>query len=299
MPASLVLCLALLGISFAGPLVRLSHAHPLTIAIWRVGLSLAIVAVALLVTGSWRQWLQLRRSEAGIAAGAGVLLALHFWSWNASIGMTTVAASVVLVNTQPALVAVLSGTWLHEPPTRRQWLGIGIAMIGAFIVALPDLSSLTGPASSRALVGDALALVGAAAAACYFVAGRRLRAALDVWPYVGLVYGMCFVTLVGLALVARVPVWRQPPRELEIFAALAIGPMLAGHTGLNWALKHLPAYVVNLTLLGEPVGATLLAALLPGIREVPGASTFLGGVLILAGVLVAARAARRASFAPS
>ena len=241
MPASLVLCLALVGISFAGPLVRLSHAHPLTIAIWRVGLSLAVVAIALLVTGSWRQWSRIRRSDASIAAGAGVLLALHFWAWNASIGMTTVAASVVLVNMQPALVALLSGTWLHEPPTRRQWLGIALAMLGACVVALPELSSPTGPAASRALRGDALALFGAAAAACYFVAGRRLRTALDVWPYVGLVYGMCFVTLVGLAFVARVPVWGQPPRELEIFAALAVGPMLLRHTGLNWALKHLPA----------------------------------------------------------
>ena len=66
--------------------------------------------------------------------------------------------------------------------------------------------------------------------------------------------------------------------------------MLLGHTGLNWALKYLPAYVVNLTLLGEPVGATLLAALLPGIREVPGVATFVGGALILARRLRDARA---------
>jgi len=81
----------------------------------------------------------------------------------------------------------------------------------------------------------------------------------------------------------------QPPRELGIFAALALGPMLIGHTGLNWALKHSPAFVVNLTLLGEPVGATLLAALLPGIREVPGIATLAGGAVVLAGILIATR----------
>ncbi|HEX3868059.1 MAG TPA: hypothetical protein VHV78_14955 [Gemmatimonadaceae bacterium] len=84
----------------------------------------------------------------------------------------------------------------------------------------------------------------------------------------------------------------QPPREIEIFAALAIGPMLFGHTGLKWALKYLPAYVVDLTLLGEPVGATFLAAILPGIREVPGSATFIGGGLILAGVYATARMPR-------
>jgi drug/metabolite transporter (DMT)-like permease len=86
----------------------------------------------------------------------------------------------------------------------------------------------------------------------------------------------------------------QSTRELAIFSALAIGPMLLGHTGLNWALKYLPAYVVNLTLLGEPVGATVLAAVLPGIREVPGVATLSGGALILAGIYMTARAARAA-----
>jgi drug/metabolite transporter (DMT)-like permease len=91
----------------------------------------------------------------------------------------------------------------------------------------------------------------------------------------------------------------QPPRELAIFLALAVGPMMLGHTGLNWALRYLPAYVVNLTTLGEPVGATLLAAALPSIREVPSAATFVGGAMILAGVYAAARRsrARRVAFA--
>lgn len=294
MPASLVLVLALLGISFAGPLVRLSHAHPLAIAIWRLGFSLIIIAIALVVTGSWRQWRRLDRSGTLIAIGAGAMLAVHFWTWNASISFTTVAASVVLVNTQPALVALLSAGWLREPPTRRQWMGIGVAMAGAFIVALPDMASAANATTGRALFGDALALAGAATAACYFVAGRKLRSTLDLWPYVAVVYGTCFVVLIGFAEIVHAPVLHQPPREIAIFSALAIGPMLFGHTGLNWALKYLPAYVVNLTLLGEPVGATLLAAALPGIREMPGIATVAGGALILAGIYVTARARRAA-----
>lgn len=294
MPASLVLVLALFGISFAGPLVRLSHAHPLAIAIWRLGFSLIIIAIALVVTGSWRQWRRLDRSGAMLAVGAGTMLALHFWTWNASIAFTTVAASVVLVNTQPALVALLSAGWLREPPTRRQWTGIAVAMAGAFVVALPDMTSATNASTGRALFGDGLALAGAAAAACYFVAGRKLRSTLDLWPYVAVVYGTCFVVLIVFAALVHAPVMHQPPRELAIFFGLAIGPMLLGHTGLNWALKYLPAYVVNLTLLGEPVGATVLAAILPGIRELPGVATLVGGALILAGIYVTARAARAA-----
>lgn len=292
MPTTLVLVLALVGISFAGPLVRLSHAHPLAIAIWRVGFSLIIIAIALVATGSWRQWRRLNASGVLLAAGAGVMLAFHFWAWNTSIAMTSVAASVVLVNMQPALVALLSAGWLREPPTRRQWIGIAVAMAGACVVALPDAVASSGSSTSRAMFGDALALSGAASAACYFVTGRRLRAVLDIWPYVGLVYGTCFGVLIVLAAIVHAPVLAQPPRELAIFAALAVGPMLLGHTGLNWALKYLPAYVVNLTLLGEPVGATLLAAVLPGIRELPGVATLVGGALVLAGIYVTARPSR-------
>lgn len=291
--APVVLALALAGISFSGPLVRLSHAHPLAIAAWRLGFSLIVIAVALIATGEWRQWRRISRSELAIALGAGAMLAIHFWSWNASVSLTTVAASVVLVNTQPVVVALLSVFWLHESPTRRQWLGIAIAMAGALVVALPDLLAPDGGAHPRAVVGDMLALLGAAAAAVYFVAGRRLRASLDLWPYVGLVYGSCFLVLLLFAAAAQVPLTPQPPRELAIFAALALGPMLLGHTGLNWALKHSPAYVVNLTLLGEPVGATIIAAMLPGIREVPGASTLVGGAVVLGGILLTARERQR------
>ena len=289
--APFVLALALLGVSLSGPLVRLSHAHPLAIAAWRLAFSLVIIAIALVLTGEWRQWRRLSRREVAIAIGAGGMLALHFWSWNTSITLTSVAASVVLVNTQPVVVALLSVFWLREAPSRRQWIGIAIAMTGALIVASPDFTAgaATATAHPRAWLGDLLALLGALAAAVYFVSGRRLRASLDLWAYVGLVYGACLVVLLLLVAVTGAPLTPQPPRELAIFAALALGPMLLGHTGLNWALKHSPAYVVNLTLLGEPIGATLIAAMLPGIREVPGPATFIGGAVVFAGVLLTAR----------
>ena len=54
--APLVLALALIGVSLSGPLVRLSHAHPLAIGAWRLAFSLVIIGVALMLTGQWRQW---------------------------------------------------------------------------------------------------------------------------------------------------------------------------------------------------------------------------------------------------
>jgi drug/metabolite transporter (DMT)-like permease len=302
----LVLAAAVAGISFGAPLVRLSSAPALVIAAWRLGFSLVIIAIILLLRGEWRSVRSLTRGDVALTIGAGVLLALHFWSWNASLRYTTVAASVTLVSMQPVIIALVSARWLGERPSGSQWLGIAVAVVGALFIGSADLpggiagivAALTGDGASetsgagghaQALLGDGLALVGAVTGALYYLIGRRIRRTLSVWPYVAVVYGAAFISCVVLALMTGAALAPQPPRELAIFAGLAVGPMLIGHTGMNWALGHLPAYVVNLTTLGEPIGATLLAALLPGIAEVPGVWTMIGGALVLGGVVLAAR----------
>jgi len=300
-----VLALSLIGISFAAPLIRYSAAPALVIAAWRLGFSLLIIAPLLSLRGEWRAFADVQRRDLLLTLTGGLLLAAHFWSWNASLRFTTVAASVSLVSLQPVIIAWVSARWLGESASRLQWVGISIAVLGAIVVGSADVpggvtgmwTAITGRTDadvdsfdgSRALFGDVLALVGAVTGACYYLIGRRVRRHVSLWPYVGLVYGAAFVGCVVLSLMTSASLWPQPPRELAIFAGLAMGPMLLGHTGMNWALAHLPAYVVNLTTLGEPVGATLLAAVLPGIAEVPGPATLVGGALILGGVLLAAR----------
>jgi len=289
-----VLAFSLIGIAFAGPLVRLSTADPVAIAVWRLGFSLLIVGVFLVATGEWRAWKRISSSELALAAVGGVSLALHFWAWNASIHLTTIAASVTLVNLQPAVVATISAIALREAPSKRQILGIAVAIAGAFIVAAPDLRGGLAPAGNQPLLGNLLAMSAAVTAAVYYTIGRRLRSSLGIWAYVAIVYSAAFVTLITIALSRGTVLAPQPPREIAIFAGLAIGPMLLGHTGMNWALKYLPAYVVNLTVLGEPVGATILGALIPSIRQIPTVSTLVGGAVVLGGVLIAAwRGSRR------
>ncbi|MDP9200490.1 MAG: DMT family transporter [Gemmatimonadota bacterium] len=290
-----VLALSLFGIAFAGPLVRLSSADPVAIAVWRLAFSLLIVGALLVATGEWRDWRRITSGELVLAAVGGVCLALHFWAWNASIHLTTIAASVTLVSLQPAVVATISAIALREAPSKRQVLGIALAIAGAFIIAAPDLREGIAPSGNRPLLGNLLAMSAAATAAVYYTVGRRLRRSLGVWAYVGIVYSVAFLSLFSIALSRGIALAPQPPRDIAIFAGLAVGPMLIGHTGMNWALKYLPAYVVNLTVLGEPVGATLLGALIPSIRQIPTANTLVGGAIVLGGVLVAASGASRRS----
>lgn len=285
----LVLAGSLFGISLAAPLIRLSDAHPITIATWRLAIALLPIGAMVWRAGSWKAYRTLDVRLLLAALGAGVLLALHFWSWNASLRYTSVAASVTLVNLQPAIIAAVSARFLGERPSRRQWLGILLAMAGAIGVAWVDVPSGDLQAGSNALLGDALAVIGAITAAGYYLLGRAVRQVLDTWGYVLLAYGAALVTLLLLAAPAGAELWPHPPAEWGIFVGLAVGPMLLGHTGMNYALGRLPAYLVNLTVLGEPIGATLLAALLPFIGEVPGVGTVVCGAVVLLGVLIASR----------
>lgn len=284
-----VLAAALLGISFAGPLVRLSSADPLAIAVWRLCFSLGIVGIALVWTGEWRQWSRLTSADLALGLLSGTALAFHFWAWNASVHLTTIAASVTLVSLQPVAIVAISAIFLRESPTGRQVAGIAAAVIGAAIIASPDFDAATGLLDGSAMLGNLLAISAAVTAAIYYSIGRHLRARFGIWAYVGLAYSACTLVLIALSITNGVDLHPQPARELWIFAALAIGPMLLGHTGMNWALKYLPAYVVNLTVLGEPIGATLIGALLPGIAERPALTTLIGGCVILGGVIVAAK----------
>ena len=278
-----VLLIAILGISVSGPLAKLAHAEPLAIAVWRLTLALCVIAVMLLVTGSWREWRQLAGRDVLIASGAGVLLAVHFWSWIASLGMTSVAASVLLVNLHPVVIVAGSAWWLGERPTRGQVAGLGVALLGAMVIGLGE--GLTGETAPRnTAMGNGLAVLGAVTVGFYYLAGRSLRQRLSLWPYVGLVYGACLVSLLAFSMASGTTLTGFAAREWMLFGGIALGPMLLGHTGFNWSLRYVPAYVVSLAVLAEPVGASLLAYLLPGIRETPSVPVMIGGALVLVGL---------------
>lgn len=259
----------------SGPLVRFSDSPALAIGVWRLVIAVALIGVLRALSGGTRP----HGREWRAAIVAGIFLAAHFWAWIASVEYTSVASSVALVCMQPVFVAILSATVLHEHPSRAQWTGIVVAVVGAFVIAWGDWGR-----GREALIGDALALLGAMLVSVYYIIGRRLRQRLDLWTYTGVVYGVAALVLMVAALASGVELVHHPGKEWLIFLGLALLPTMLGHTGANYALAHYPAYKVNLVILGEPVIASLLAWGLPGIREVPPLQTVAGGALILGGI---------------
>lgn len=282
----LALGVAVLAISFAGTFFReAAPTHPLVAA----GLRLALVAVLLApaIVRAARASLLDRRFLRHAALG-GVAYAVHFGAWVASLGLTSVAASVTLVTASPLILALIALATGRDRPTPRIWLGLAVAVVGLALVGGADL------AGNGTLAGAALALLGAAAIAVYLLLGRALGDRLDALAFSGLSAAGGAVLLLGVALALGIPL--APPTEhaATFIVLTALVPHLVGHSLLTWSLRHTTPTVVGVATLGEPVGAAIVAWLWLG--EVVTPLTAAGCAVTLAGVAVAVtrrRPARR------
>lgn len=281
---TVALVVAILGVSSSAILVRWSGASSTVIAFYRVLFTLAAVA-PIAVHHHREAFSRISGRDWVAAVAAGIALAIHFVAFFESLSLTTIAASVTLVQTQPLFVAIGAVLLLDERVDRRVVAGIAIALVGAVIMSLAEPGAAL-PTGGDATLGNLLAIGGGVMAACYLLAGRSLRQRVPIFPYVTVVYAACVGTLFPVVLLSDAPVVAYPPREWLLFLAMAAGPGLMGHTVLNWALEHVQSTVVSVSLLGEPVGATLLGIVL--LAEVPTEVTVVGGLVVLGGIYVTA-----------
>lgn len=265
------------AVSFSGVLVRLSEAPPETLAFYRLTLALAVLFPLSLTRGRKEAYRRLSARDWGLALLAGGFLALHYVTWFASLRFTSILSSTVLVTLQPFFVLLLGWLlWRRRIPARAG-AGLILALAGSFLIGGGQLD--WDQSSTR---GDLLAVLAAALVSVYLVVGEVQRPRQDLLTYVSLVYGSAAVVLGLLAWARGTPLVGFPAREWWLFAGLAAGPTLLGHTLFNWALAHVPASRISVAILGEPVGATVWAWLFLG--EVPAAVQLAGACLILGGV---------------
>jgi drug/metabolite transporter (DMT)-like permease len=294
------LLIAILAVSTASIFIRFAQREAPSLVIAALRLTFASLALAPVALSRHREELrQLTRGELALGLLSGIFLAVHFATWISSLEYTSVASSVVLVSTGPLWVALLSPVFLKEPLTRPVLIGMFLALAGGVIIGLSDSCaiSLQGnglacpPFSEfvqgKAFLGNFLALVGAWAVAGYLMIGRRLRGGMRLVPYIFIVYGIAAVVLLGIMAVAGQSPIGFPPTTYIWILLLALVPQLIGHSTYNWALRYLPAALVSITTLGEPIGSAILAYFI--LREVPTPLTIFGGVLILGGIYISSR----------
>lgn len=256
----------------------LTGTGPLAAAAIRLALAAVVVGSLLALRGEWGPLP--RKVEAALIL-AGIVLAVHFGAWLASLEYTSVAISTLLVCTSPIVTGAYDALVRGRRPSALFGIAVALGAAGLWLVVVRGAAPA--PVHGHALLGAALATLGAVTMAAYLVIVREARRSLSTLQIVARTYGWAAVALVAAAAVAR----EAPPRlEAGVawggLVAMALVSQVGGHTALNAALRFVSPTTVGFATLLEPVLATLLAAAIFG--EAVGPVTALGGLLILAAV---------------
>ena len=291
----LLLLVGILAVSTAAILIRLIllEASALVIAAYRLALS-ALISGLLLLISHKSERARLNRKDIGLLVLSGVFLSAHFAAWITSLEFISVSSSVILVTTTPLWVALLSPVVLKEKVSSRFYWGMAVAIIGGICIAISSpcrLSSVGLRCSgsvfergSQTLWGMALALFGAWMASGYMLIGRKMRLKMDNLSYTTAVYTVSAIVLILVVILRGEKVLGYSPQIYALFVALAVIPQLLGHSVLNYSLEVLPATVVSMALLGEPIGSTILAVIF--LNEIPSTLEIIGGIFILLGIVI-------------
>ena len=249
-----MLLVGILAVSSSAIFIKFAAAPPMTTAFYRMFFTVLFLSPFVL-----RKYFKLQGSAGWSsrqllsAITAGIFLAFHFAFWITSLNYTSITSSTVLVALQPLFVMAGSYFFYGETVGYTAVAGAFISIGGGIVLGYGDIGS-----GSNALFGDLLALAGSLFVACYLLIGRKVRKSMDALPYTYVVYlTAALVLLIGNALVTHEPLTGYPASTLGWFAAMALLPNLLGHSIFSWALKYVKAAVVSVSILGEPVGATL------------------------------------------
>lgn len=268
---------ASLAFATSGPLGKLcADVPPVTIAAVRT--AIASVVLALVMPRAFvRSLAALDATQRRIVFAAGGLLAGHFTLWFAGLAQTSLSAAVALISLEPLAVVGAAFVWHGLRPSRRELLGLLLAVCGAIIVA-----SGAGVGEHH-LAGDLLVLGCVLLYGVYVAAARRLREAMPAIPYVAAVYGSAALLLAPFALAMG-----APSLSRQAFAALGgivLFPTLVGHTLMNVTARRAPPVIASLVCPGETLGAIAIGSFAMGTP--PTLREALGAVVVLAGATVA------------
>ena len=268
--------IAILFISTSAVIVKLASAPASIIAMYRLAFAILIM-LPLVLRNYGDSFRQIKKSDWGFGSLAGISLAFHFILWFESLNYTSVASSVVLVTLQPLFAFIGTYLFFKEKLTLLAIAGGVTAVAGSIVISWGDFRI-----SGMALWGDLLALTACAMVTGYLLFGQNIRKRLDLIPYTFIVYGIAALTLILYNVILRYPFFSYPTSDWGYFLLLAIFPTLLGHSLLNWAVKWVSVNVISMSILFEPIGASILAYFILG--ETLHTMQWIGGGIIITGL---------------
>ncbi len=221
--------------------------------------------------------LKQKKRHVSLLTAAGLLLALHFYSWITSLQITTVARSIFLESTHPIFAVILSIVFLKESAPKAFIPAAFLGLSGMYLTVHRDIVN-----SHSALLGDGLALFSAFCMAAYLIIARHVGNRIPIIRYLIYVYSAAALFLLAVILSKGIPFLNISATAWLLLLLLSIGPSLTGHSLLNWVSRKMPVYLVNMALLLESVLASLMAVVF--LSEIPDTLFLLGALLILGSV---------------
>ena len=278
--AYFALIIGIFAISTSAILIRWSSSDPLVIGSYRQTFA-TFLFLPFLLKDKFQEILNLSSREIFELLIIGILLGAHFGFWISSVKATSVAASVLLGTCHIVYVSIIGWIVFGEKLNNRGIIGTVIALAGIIILFWGDL--VEDPGNFR---GNFLAFISGILAGLYYLGGRKHRKNISLPTYAFIVYFSSAVVMWFVVLTQGLEYRSIPNSEFQLFFLMALVPTLLGHTMQNWALAFLPAYVISITLLAEPIGSGLLAWYI--FSEVPSLGVLVGGLIVLVGVYVVA-----------
>lgn len=274
----LIIILGVLGVSFSAVFVRITDAPSLVLTFYR-SLFAALLLMPALFTKFRPELKKLTKKDVLLCVISGFFLGLHFSAYFESLRFTSIASSVVLVDTEVFFVAFVMLIFFHEKISKQGWIGILLAFAGSVIVAMADAGI-----GSDILKGDMIALSGATFMAVYTIIGKVCRKHISTTVYTSLVYASSAVTVLLLLLVQKTPLTGYGPTAFVSSFGMAVCCSLLGHSIFSWGLKYEKASFISTVKLLEPVFASVLGIFL--FSEIPGIYTVCGGAVIILGIFI-------------
>jgi drug/metabolite transporter (DMT)-like permease len=282
-----VLALGIICIAFSAIFVRWAGVPGTVSALYRVGIAVVMLALPFArrvarggVTRDGRTWL--------LALTAGALFALELALWNTSLFMTSAANATLLANSAPIVVGLATLFLFRERLGLGYWLGLAVALMGMSLIVGHDLVRHT-----RLGSGDVLALAAGAAYGCYLLTTGRLRARMDTLSTLWIAGAAGCALLLPVNLVQHHALWGFTPQAYLALLGLGVTSQVVGWLAINFALGHLPAPIVSVTLLGQPILTALLAV--PLLGQALSGQQAIGGLIALAGIYLVNRSVRNGS----
>ena len=278
----LYVCIAVLFFSTSPIFIRWSKPFSsVEIAFWRLTIAALLVAIMGLIT---RQRLLLKPHELPRFLFYGLVTALHFIFYIASLSFTTIAHSLALAYTSPIFATLFSALILHEPLPPRKYIGIVVTITGIAIMAgfEPHYTACSLSRNGQCMIlGDGMALLSGFCFAIYSVAGRGERDRHPLFRYTTNVYGLAALWLLPVTLYFAFQ-HAYPLAAVGAVVALGVFPLGFGHTLYNAAIRKVHATYANLIATQEVTGGIVLGIVFLG--EVPSITTVIGVAVTLVGI---------------